>query len=80
MKNRLQVYQQCIKNLKSVDKNNFKMEATIPGYLMIILCNIIRDQNEQLLKIICEDKNIKFAKVKNLIPTSKKIIKYVEDL
>jgi hypothetical protein len=56
------------------------METVIPDYLIIILCNIIRDQNEQLLKIICEDRNIKFSKVKKLIPSQKKIIKYVEAL
>ncbi len=35
-----------------------------------ILMNLIRIQNEQLLKIICEDENIRYEAVKHLVPTA----------
>jgi hypothetical protein len=52
--------------------------TTIQDYFLILLCRLIRDQNEQLLRIICDDYGKKYHK--ELIPSDKKIKKYVESL
>ena len=46
------------------------MQHIVSISFLEILMNLIRIQNEQLLKIICEDEDIKYDTVKHLIPTA----------
>ena len=46
------------------------MKHTLSISFLEILMNLIRIQNEQLLKIICEDECIKYDAVKHLVPSA----------
>lgn len=46
------------------------MKYTISVSFLEVLLNLVRIQNEQLLKIICEDEGIKYESVKHLIPSA----------
>lgn len=46
------------------------MPSTISLSFLEILMNLIRIQNEQLIKIICEDHSIKFDTLKHLVPSA----------
>lgn len=55
------------------------MNYKIPNYLLKIILNIIRIQNEQLLKIISKNENIDYELLKNLIISPYELNKILEN-
>jgi hypothetical protein len=46
------------------------MDHHIPHNMIVIISNIVRKQNKQLLKIICKEEDIDYECVKHLIQTN----------
>lgn len=46
------------------------MNHNIPYNMLVIILNLVRKQNEQLLKIICKEECIDYEYVKHLIQTN----------
>jgi hypothetical protein len=51
------------------------MTYEFPQCLLAIILNLVRIQNEQLLKIICEDEEIDYEDVKHLVPSAYEVKK-----
>lgn len=46
------------------------MDYKLPIYFLEIIMNLIKLQNEQLLKIICRDECLDYDILKHLVPSS----------
>jgi hypothetical protein len=49
----------------------------VQACLLEIILNLVRIQNEQLLKIICEDESIDYDDVKHIIPSAYELKKSI---
>ena len=46
------------------------MKVDIPQDMLSIILNLVRIQNEQLLKIICEEEDLDYADMQSILPSA----------